>query len=139
MLMPAQQKHRKHHRGRMRGNASRCTTVAFGEYGLKVIDRGWVTSNQIEAVRVTLSKFMKRKGKVWIRIFPDKPVTQRPAETRMGTGKGNPEFWVAVVRPGQVCFEVGGLPEADAIRSVRLAGAKLPMKSIFVKREGPLG
>ncbi|MBI4178723.1 50S ribosomal protein L16 [bacterium] len=136
MLMPAQQKYRKHHRGRMRGNASRCVTVAFGEYGLKAIDRGWVTSAQIEAVRVALSRFMKRKGKVWIRIFPDKPVTMRPAETRMGTGKGNPEFWVAVIRPGQVCFEVGGLTEVEATRCIQLAGAKLPMKSICVKREG---
>ena len=134
MLMPAQQKFRKKSRGRMRGNATRCNTVAFGEYGLKVIDRGWITSRQIEAVRVALSRFMKRKGKVWIRIFPDKPVTMRPAETRMGTGKGNPEFWVSVVKPGQVCFEVGGLSEAEAFRSIQLAGAKLPMKSICVRR-----
>lgn len=136
--MPAQQKFRKQSRGRMRGNATRCNTVVFGEYGLKVIDRGWVTGRQIEAVRIALSRFMKRKGKVWIRIFPDKPVTMRPAETRMGTGKGNPEFWVAVVKPGTVCFEIGGLTEADAARSIRLAGAKLPMKSICVKRRSGL-
>lgn len=134
MLMPAQQKFRKQSRGRMCGNASRCTTVAFGEYGLKVIDRGWITGRQIEAVRIALSRYMKRKGKVWIRIFPDKPVTMRPAETRMGTGKGNPEFWVAVVRPGTVCFEVGGLSLEEAEKCIRLAGAKLPMKSICVKR-----
>ncbi|OGH59716.1 MAG: 50S ribosomal protein L16 [Candidatus Lindowbacteria bacterium RIFCSPLOWO2_12_FULL_62_27] len=138
MLMPAQQKFRKQSRGRMRGMASRCNTVAFGEFGLKALDRSWVTSRQIEAVRIALSRYMKRKGKVWIRIFPDKPVTMRPAETRMGTGKGNPEFWVAVVRPGQVCFEVGGLTEAEAAKCIRLAGAKLPMKSMCVRRRSGL-
>lgn len=138
MLMPAQQKFRKQSRGRMRGNATRCNTVEFGEFGLKVIDRGWITSRQIEAVRIALSRFMKRKGKVWIRIFPDKPITMRPAETRMGTGKGNPEFWVSVVKPGQVCFEVGGLSEHEAAECIRLAGAKLPMKSICVQRRSGL-
>ncbi len=134
MLMPAQQKFRKQSRGRMRGLATRMNTVAFGEFGLKVLECGWITSRQIEAVRVALSRFMKRKGKVWIRIFPDKPVTQRPAETRMGTGKGNPEFWVSVVKPGQVCFEVGGLTDTEALRCIQLAGAKLPVKSTAVKR-----
>lgn len=138
MLQPAQQKFRKQSRGRMRGNATRCNTVEFGEYGLKVLDRGWVTSRQIEAVRIALSRYMKRKGKVWIRIFPDKPVSMRPAETRMGTGKGNPEFWVAVVKPGLVCFEVGGLSEEEAMKAIRLAGAKLPMKSTAVRRRAGL-
>lgn len=133
-LMPARVKHRKQQRGSRAGVAWRGATVAFGEYGLQALDRAWVTATQIEACRVTLSRHMKRRGKLWIRIFPDKPVTKRPPETRMGKGKGNPEFWVAVVRPGNVLFEMGGVSETLARDSFRLAAAKLPIKTRFVKR-----
>lgn len=133
-LMPARMKWRKHHRGRMRGVATQGNTVEFGEYGIKSLEPAWITSNQIEAVRVTLSRFMKRKGKVWIRIFPHKPVTKRAAETRMGKGKGNVEFYVAVVKPGTVCFELAGLDPATAKAAIRLATAKLPVKTSTVER-----
>jgi len=133
-LMPARVKHRKQQRGNRAGTAWRGTTVAFGEYGLQALDRAWMTAVQIEACRVALSRNMKRRGKLWIRIFPDKPVTKRPPETRMGKGKGNPEFWVAVVRPGNVLFEMGGVTEVLARDSFRLAASKLPIKTRFVKR-----
>ena len=133
-LMPARVKHRKQQRGNRAGIAWRGASVSFGEYGLQALDRVWMTATQIEACRVTLSRNMKRRGKLWIRIFPDKPVTKRPPETRMGKGKGNPEFWVAVVRPGNVLFEMGGVTEVLARESFRLAAAKLPIKTRFLKR-----
>ena len=134
-LMPARVKHRKQQRGNRAGIAWRGATVAFGEYGLQALDRAWVTGVQIEACRVALSRNMKRRGKLWIRVFPDKPVTKRPPETRMGKGKGNPEFWVAVVRPGNVLFEMGGVTENLARESLRLAASKLPISTRFVKRK----
>lgn len=134
-LMPARVKHRKQQRGNRAGLAWRGATVAFGEYGLQALDRAWVTGIQIEACRVALSRHMKRRGKLWIRVFPDKPVTKRPPETRMGKGKGNPEFWVAVVRPGNMLFEMGGVTEALARESLRLAASKLPIPTRFVKRK----
>jgi large subunit ribosomal protein L16 len=133
-LMPARVKHRKQQRGSRAGTAWSGCNVAFGEYGLQALERDWITATQIEACRVALSRHMKRRGKLWIRIFPDKPVTKRPPETRMGKGKGNPEFWVAVVRPGNVLFEMGGVTETLARESLRLAAAKLPIKTRFVKR-----
>lgn len=133
-LMPARVKHRKQQRGNRAGIAWRGSAVSFGEFGLQALDRAWMTATQIEACRVALSRNMKRRGKLWIRIFPDKPVTKRPPETRMGKGKGNPEFWVAVVRPGNVLFEMGGVTEVLARDSFRLAAAKLPIKTRFVKR-----
>ncbi|MEX2252817.1 MAG: 50S ribosomal protein L16 [Thermoleophilaceae bacterium] len=136
MLQPKRVKHRKQHRGRMRGNARAGTHVEFGEYGLKSIERGWVTDRQIEAARIALTRKIKRGGKVWINIFPDKPVTQKPAETRMGSGKGAPEGWVAVVKPGRVIMELSGVSEELAREAMRLAGHKLPVKSKFVAREG---
>lgn len=135
MLMPKQPKHRKVHRGRRTGVASRGTEVAFGEYGLQTLEPGWITSRQIEAARVAITRSVKRGGKVWITIFPDKPVTQKPAETRMGSGKGNPEFWVAVVKPGRVMFELAGVPEDVAREAMRKASHKLPVKTRFVTRE----
>ena len=134
MLMPKRVKHRKQHRGRMAGISRGGTTVQFGEYGLKSIERGWVTNRQIEAARIAMTRKIKRGGKVWINIFPDKPVTQKPAETRMGSGKGSPEHWVAVVKPGRVMFELAGVPEPLAKEALRLAGQKLPLKTKFVKR-----
>ncbi|MBA2429201.1 MAG: 50S ribosomal protein L16 [Thermoleophilaceae bacterium] len=136
MLQPKRVKHRKQHRGRMRGNARAGTHVEFGEYGLKSLERGWVTNRQIEAARIALTRKIKRGGKVWINIFPDKPVTQKPAETRMGSGKGAPEGWVAVVKPGRVMMELSGVSEELAREAMRLAGHKLPVKSKFVAREG---
>ena len=136
MLMPRKVKHRKQHRGRMRGNARAGTHVEFGEFGLKATERGWVTNRQIEAARIALTRKIKRGGKVWINIFPDKPITQKPAETRMGSGKGAPEGWVAVVKPGRVMMELSGVPEDLAREAMRLAGHKLPVKSKFVAREG---
>jgi len=133
-LMPTRVKHRKAQRGNRAGLAWRGATVEFGEYGLQALDRAWITGVQIEACRVALSRHMKRRGKLWIRVFPDKPVTKRPPETRMGKGKGNPEFWVAVVRPGNVLFEMGGVTEALARESLRLASAKLPIPTRFVSR-----
>jgi large subunit ribosomal protein L16 len=136
MLSPKRVKHRKHHRGRMRGDARGQTNVQFGDYGLKALERGWITNRQIEAARIAMTRYIKRGGKVWINIYPDKPVTQKPAETRMGSGKGNPEGWVAVVRPGRVMFELAGVPEPLAREAMRLAGHKLPVKTKFVMREG---
>jgi large subunit ribosomal protein L16 len=136
MLSPKRVKHRKHHRGRMRGNARGGVRVQFGDYGLKALERGWISNRQIEAARVAMTRKIKRGGKVWINIYPDKPVTQKPAETRMGSGKGNPEGWVAVVKPGRVMFELAGVPEDLAREAMRLAGHKLPVKTKFVEREG---
>ena len=135
MLMPKRVKHRKQHRGRMRGQAKGGTEVHFGDYGLLALEPGWITNRQIEAARVAMTRHIRRGGKVWINLFPDKPVTKKPAETRMGSGKGNPEGWVAVVKPGRVMFEVEGIPEAEARLALGLAAAKLPIKSKFVRRE----
>lgn len=134
MLMPKRVKFRKSQRGRMTGKATRGNTVAFGDFGLKALEPGWITQRQIEASRVTLTRMMKREGKVWIRIFPDKPVTKKPAETRMGSGKGAPEFWVAVVKPGRVLFEISGISREAAEEAMRLAAHKLPIKTKFVTR-----
>ena len=128
MLMPKRVKHRKQFRGSMRGKAGRGTTISNGEYGLVSMDPCWIKSNQIEAARVAMTRYMKRGGKVWIKIFPDKPVTAKPAETRMGSGKGAVDYWVAVVKPGRVLFEVAGVPESDAREALRLAMHKLPCK-----------
>ena len=135
MLMPKRVKHRKQMRGRMKGKAQRGNFLAYGDYGLVALDPGWVTSNQIEASRVAMTRFIKRGGQVWIKIFPDKPVTQKPAETRMGSGKGSPEYWVAVVKPGRVLFEIAGVPEESAREAMRLASHKLPCKTKIVARE----
>jgi large subunit ribosomal protein L16 len=135
MLMPKRVKHRKQHRGRRAGNAKGGTVVQFGEYGLKALDAGWVTNRQIEAARVAMTRKIKRGGKVWINIFPDKPVTKKPAETRMGSGKGSPEAWVAVVKPGRVMFELAGVPDQLAREAMRLAGHKLPIRTKIVVRE----
>lgn len=134
MLMPKRTKYRKPQRGRMKGAAKRGTEVFYGEFGLQATEPGWVTDRQIEAARIALTRFIKRGGKVWIKIFPDKAVTKKPAETRMGSGKGNPELWVAVVKPGRVMFEVAGVPEDVAREGMRLASHKLPIKAKFVKR-----
>ncbi len=136
MLAPKRVKYRKRMKGRSRGLATRGNTVAFGHYGLMTLDPGWITSRQIEAARVALTRHMKRGGKVWIRLFPDKPITKKPAETRMGKGKGNPEHWVAVVRPGRIMFESEGVTESVARRAFDLASAKLPVRTRFVVREG---
>lgn len=136
MLSPKRTKFRKHHRGRMAGNARGGTRVEFGEFGLKSVERGWITNRQIEAARIAMTRHIKRGGKVWITVFPDKPVTKKPAETRMGSGKGSPEGWVAVVKPGRVMFEMAGVSEDLAREAMRLAGAKLPVKTKFVVREG---
>src|SRR5687767_16001813 len=135
MLMPRKVKHRKQHRGRMEGQAKGGTTVSFGDFGIQALEPGWITARQIEAARIAMTRHVKRGGKVWIRVFPDKPVTQKPAETRMGSGKGNPEYWVAVVKPGRVMFELAGVPEETAREAIRLAMHKLPIKCRFVKRE----
>ena len=135
MLMPKRTRWRKQQRGNMRGNAKAGTRVAFGDYGLQAVEPGWISARQIEAARVAMTRHIKRGGKVWIMIFPDKPVTQKPAETRMGSGKGNPEFWVAVVRPGRVMFELSGVDEPLAREALRLARHKLSVKSKFVRRE----
>ncbi len=135
MLMPKRVKYRKKQRGRMKGNAQKGNYVAFGRYGLKALGSGWITSRQIEAARVAMTRYIKRGGKVWIRLFPDKPVTQKPAETRMGKGKGAPEYWVAVVKPGRIMFEIEGVDETTAKEAMRLASHKLPMKTKFVVRE----
>jgi large subunit ribosomal protein L16 len=136
MLAPKRVKHRKQHRGRMPGMSRGGTRVEFGEYGLKAIERGWLTNRQIEAARIAMTRKIKRGGKVWINVFPDKPVTAKPAETRMGSGKGSPEGWVAVVKPGRVLFELSGVDEDLAREAMRLAGHKLPLKTKFVLREG---
>ncbi|MBX2990621.1 MAG: 50S ribosomal protein L16 [Bacteroidetes bacterium] len=129
MLMPKRVKFRKQQRGRMRGKSTRGSNVDFGDFGLKALEPGWITQRQIEAARVALTRMMKREGKVWIRIFPDKPVTKKPAETRMGSGKGAPEYWVAVVKPGRIMFEVGGTSKAVAVEALSLASHKLPIKT----------
>ncbi|OFX33654.1 MAG: 50S ribosomal protein L16 [Armatimonadetes bacterium RBG_16_67_12] len=134
MLMPKRTKFRKAHRGNMGGKAYAGGTVAFGEYGLQALEPAWVTGAQIEAARRTITRFIKRGGKLWIRVFPDKPVTKKPAETRMGSGKGNPEFWVVVVKPGRVLFELAGVPEDVAKQAMVLASHKLPIKTKFVSR-----
>src|SRR5881397_2529751 len=135
MMMPKKVKFRKQQRGRMTGKAWRGSSISFGEFGLKAMECGWVTDRQIEAARVAMTRSIKRGGKVWIRLFPDKPITKKPAETRMGKGKGNPEGWVAVVKPGRVMFEVEGIAEHLAREALELAAAKLPIKSKFVRRE----
>ena len=135
MLMPKRVKHRKQFRGTMRGKALRGNVISYGEYGLVAQEPCWITSNQIEAARVAMTRYIKRGGKVWIKIFPDKPVTAKPAETRMGSGKGSPEYWVAVVKPGRVMFEMDGVSREVAAEAMRLAGHKLPIKTKFVVRE----
>jgi large subunit ribosomal protein L16 len=135
MLMPKRVKWRKMQRGNMRGNAKGGTRVSFGDFGLQAMEPAWITARQIEAARIAMTRKIRRGGKVWVNIFPDKPITQKPAETRMGSGKGNPEFWVAVVRPGRVMFELSGVPEDLAREALRVAGHKLPVKTKFVKRE----
>ncbi len=136
MLMPKKVKFRKVQRGRMKGKAWRGSTISFGEYGLKAMDCGWITSRQIEAARIAMTRFIKRGGKVWIRLFPDKPITKKPAETRMGKGKGAPEEWVAVIRPGKILFEMEGVAPEVAMEAMRLASHKLPLKTKFVQRVG---
>ena len=135
MLMPKNTAHRKHHRGRTRGNAKGQTDIAFGEYGIQALEPGWITSRQIEAARIAMTRHIKRGGKVWINIFPDKPVTQKPAETRMGSGKGNPEHWVAVVKPGRVLFELSYSDTEVARAAIDRAIQKLPIRARFVERE----
>ena len=135
MLMPKRTKYRKVHRGRRSGKAKGGTRVNFGEYGLQALESGWITARQIESARIAMTRHIKRGGKVWINVFPDKPVTQKPAETRMGSGKGSPEHWVAVVKPGRVMFELAGVPEELAREAMRRAGHKLPVKTRFVTRE----
>jgi large subunit ribosomal protein L16 len=136
MLQPKKVKYRKTQKGRMKGSAQRGHTVAFGDYGLKSIEGGWITDRQIEAARIAMTRYIKRGGKIWIRIFPDKPITKKPAETRMGKGKGAPEGWVAVVRPGRMLYELEGVDEATAQEAFRLAAHKLPLKTKFVSRYG---
>ena len=134
MLMPKKVKHRKTMKGRMRGVANRGSQISFGEYGLKTLEPAWITDRQIEAARIAMTRFIKRGGKVWIRMFPDKPITKKPAETRMGKGKGAPEYWVAVVKPGTIMFEVAGVGQTIAVEAMRLASHKLPIKTKFVVR-----
>lgn len=136
MLAPKRIKFRKQFKGNTRGIALRGSTIAFGEFGLATLEPGWISNRQIEASRIAISRAMKRGGKMWIRLFPDKPITKKPAETRMGSGKGNPEGWVAVVKPARILFEVEGIPEDVAKKAFALAAAKLPVKTRFVKREG---
>ena len=135
MLLPKRVKYRRVHRGRLTGKANRGNTVTYGEYGLQATEPAWITSNQIEAARIAMTRHTKRGGQVWIKIFPDKPITEKPAETRMGSGKGSPEYWVAVVKPGRVMFEIAGVPEDVAMEALRLASYKLPIKCKIVKRE----
>lgn len=135
MLMPRKVKHRKQQRGRLKGKSKGHDSVQFGDYGLQALGPGWITNRQIESARIAITRHIKRGGKVWITVFPDKPVTQKPAETRMGSGKGNPEHWVAVVKPGRIMFELSGVSEAVAREAMRLAGHKLPIKTRFVTRE----
>ena len=138
MLLPKKRKFRKDHRGHRRGLSKGQTQVHFGEFGIKALEEGWVTNRQIEAARIAMTRKIKRGGKVWINVFPDKPVTQKPAETRMGSGKGSPEHWVCVVKPGRVMFELAGVPEPLAKEALRLASQKLPVKTKFVRREADL-
>ncbi len=135
MLLPKRVKHRRQQRGRLKGTATRGNTVTYGDFGLQALEPCWITSNQIEAARIAMTRYIKRGGKVWIKIFPDKPITQKPAETRMGNGKGSPEYWVAVVKPGRVMFEIGGVSEELAREAMRLAMHKLPIKCKFVTKE----
>ena len=135
MLLPKRVKYRRVHRGRLTGKALRGNKVSNGDFGLQAMEPAWITSNQIEAARIAMTRYCKRVGKVWIKIFPDKPVTAKPAETRMGSGKGSPEYWVAVVKPGRVMFEIGEVPEATAREAMRLAANKLPIKCKFIKKE----
>ncbi len=135
MLLPKRVKYRRVHRGRLTGKAYRGTTVSHGEYGLMATEPAWISSNQIEAARIAMTRYIKRGGKVWIKIFPDKPITEKPAETRMGSGKGSPEYWVAVVKPGRVMFEIAGVAEDVAREALRLAANKLPIKCKFVTKE----
>ena len=135
MLLPKRVKYRRVHRGRLKGKASRGNTVTYGQFGLMATEPAWIKSNQIEAARIAMTRYIKRGGQVWIKIFPDKPVTEKPAETRMGSGKGSPEYWVAVVKPGRVMFEIGGVSEELAREALRLASHKLPVKCKFVKKE----
>ena len=135
MLLPKRVKYRRVMRGRLKGQASRGNKLAYGDFGIQALEPAWITSNQIEAARIAMTRYTKRGGQVWIKIFPDKPVTEKPAETRMGSGKGSPEYWVAVVKPGRVMFELGGVSEETAIEAMRLAANKLPIKCKFVKKE----
>ena len=135
MLLPKRVKHRKQHRGRMTGVATRGNKVTYGEYGLATTEPAWITAAQIEAARIAMTRYIKRGGQVWIKIFPDKPITEKPAETRMGSGKGSPEYWVAVVKPGRVMFEIGGVSEELAREAMRLAANKLPIKCKFVTKQ----
>ena len=137
MLLPKRVKYRRVHRGRMTGKALRGNTVSYGEFGLAATEPAWITSNQIEAARVAMTRYTKRGGQVWIKIFPDKPVTKKPADTRMGSGKGSPEYWVAVVKPGRVMFEIAGVPEESAREALRLASHKLPIKTKIVVADAP--
>ena len=135
MLLPKRVKYRRVHRGRLKGKATRGNTVNYGDYGLQALEPAWITSNQIEAARIAMTRYTKRSGQVWIKIFPDKPITEKPAETRMGSGKGSPEYWVAVVKPGRVMFEIGGIDEEQAREAMRLAANKLPIQCKFVTKE----
>ena len=135
MLLPKRVKYRRVHRGRLKGKATRGNTVTYGDFGLQALEPAWITSNQIEAARVAMTRYTKRGGKVWIKIFPDKPITVKPAETRMGSGKGSPEYWVAVVKPGRVMFEIAGVSEEVAREALRLASHKLPIKTKIVAKE----
>ncbi len=135
MLLPKRVKHRRVQRGRLKGKATRGNTVTYGQYGLVALEPAWITSNQIEAARVAMTRYIKRGGQVWIKIFPDKPITEKPAETRMGSGKGSPEYWVAVVKPGRVMFEIAGVDRELAAEAMRLAAMKLPIKCKFVTKE----
>ena len=139
MLLPKRVKYRRVHRGRMKGKASRGNTVTYGDFGLMATEPSWITSNQIEAARIAMTRYTKRGGQVWIKIFPDKPVTKKPAETRMGSGKGSPEFWVAVVKPGRVMFEIAGVSEEVAREALRLASHKLPIKTKVIARTEEAG
>ena len=135
MLMPKRVKYRRVHRGRLTGKAYRGNTITYGQYGLVATEPAWITSNQIEAARIAMTRYIKRGGQVWIKVFPDKPITEKPAETRMGSGKGSPEYWVAVVKPGRVMFEIGGVSEELAREAMRLAANKLPIKCKFVTKQ----
>ena len=135
MLLPKRVKYRRVQRGRLKGKATRGNTISYGSYGLVATEPAWITSNQIEAARIAMTRYIKRGGKVWIKIFPDKPITEKPAETRMGSGKGSPEYWVAVVKPGRIMFEMDGVNEEVAREAMRLAGHKLPIKTKFVTKE----
>ncbi|APM37563.1 50S ribosomal protein L16 [Clostridium kluyveri] len=134
MLMPKKVKHRKVQRGRMKGKATRGNSIAYGDYAIQATECAWITNNQIESARIAINRYIRRGGKLWIKIFPDKPVTEKPAETRMGSGKGSPEYWVAVVKPGRILFELSGVPEETAREAMRLASHKLPIKTKFVTK-----